>query len=207
MNKKLENFFILGAIFTLFYVITAFVLGKFSPPADGPGVAGLFIIIAPWLLFSIFLITFFSLKNVPLNKNNNIWIKLISIILFFVAFYFVLFGIGLEVGALPLAKFTHSKLICRMIIFNFAKDSCLRDVSALSGDESSCDSIEDSDKKDQCYWRVAEKIINIDLCEKAGGYKDMCVMGVAEGAGNKEYCNYMPENSNFSKDYCRMHVK
>ncbi|MDO8571919.1 MAG: hypothetical protein Q7R79_04540 [bacterium] len=207
MKNRLLNFFILADIFIACYLAAVFFLSFLFPAVDGPGISGLFIMGAPVPLILIFLVTLFALRHTSLNKNDNPLISVVSIVLFFGSLFFIFFSFGVDIGAYPLSRVTKSKLVCNMILSDSAKERCLVNISMLTGDDSSCPSIEDSEKKYQCFWRVAEKTLDITLCDEAGRYKDMCVIAVAKGTGNKQYCELMPTDSTFSKEYCIGSVK
>lgn len=207
MKNKLNNFFILADIFIVCYILIAFLLAWIFPASDGPGIAGLFVMGAPWLLIIIFLVVLITLRNRPLNKNGNLTVSVASVILFFGFLYFIFFSFGVDVGAYPLSRLTKSKAVCSMILDDSAKERCIVNISMLRGDDSSCAALNNPERKHQCFWRVAEKTLDIKLCENAGRYTDMCVIAVAKGTGNKQYCDLMPTDSTFSKDYCVSSVK
>ncbi len=207
MENKLINFFILADIFIVCYIIITLLLSWIFPASDEPGIVGLFVMGAPWLLIIIFLIVLVTTRNRSLNKNDSPIISIASVILFIGFLYFILFSFGVDVGAHPLSRLTKSKVVCSMILVDSARERCMVNVSVLRGDNSSCATIVDTEKKYQCFWRVAEKTLDIKLCESAGRYTDMCVMAVAKGTKNKQYCDLMPAGGTFSKDYCVNSVK
>lgn len=207
MKNKLINFFILADIFIICYTLIAFLLSSIFPASDGPGIGGVFVIGAPLPLIIIFLLTLFTFRNRPINKNSNLLVSISSVILFIGFLYFIFFGFAVDIGAYPLSELTKSKAVCSMILGSSDKERCMINISVLKGDKSSCISINDPEKRYQCFWRVGEKTLDIKLCENAGRYMDMCVIAVAKGTRNKQYCDLMPTDSTFSKDYCVSSVK
>jgi len=199
MNKKVKNILILFNSFILFYIGTIIILGLIYPTRDGPGIAGLFMVLSPYILIPLFIGAVFFFWNKPIVKKDIKALPFILIILTIIILYFFSFVAFYHQVAIPLAKVSGLKLVCKAIPSNYNSDNCLKWLGIHKGDLLICDKIIDDTLQYGCYSAVALKTNNILACNKLklDNDKQFCIFSIARETNNAELC---PQTGKYEKD-------
>lgn len=78
------------------------------------------------------------------------------------------------------------------------RDECIKTAAVEMGDESMCAGISGYEARGLCYWDVAEKKDDAELCAGAGEARDMCYAAMAIEKNSAELCM----KAGAEQDYC-----